>query len=265
MDRMLVVVFENEDKAREASGVLRGLDREGFIAVYDAAVVTKNHNGKTVAKKAGDFGPMGTLAGAAVGGLIGLLAGPIGATVGAVGGTLMGALSDLENVRVGTDFLADVAADLTPGKAALVAEVEEDETEPVDASMEALGGNVLRRSLRNLKNAANEQDLATTKAEIVQLKAEHAEARADRKAKLQARIDALNAKLRKKIDEAKAKREAIRSQARAKLETLKAKAAQARGSLRERHEKRLAAVEKEYDNAVERLEEARASEETVLL
>ena len=264
MDRMLVVVFENEDKAREASGVLRGLDRDGFIAIYNAAVVTKGHNGKAMAKKAGDFGPLGTLAGAAAGALVGLLAGPVGATVGAVGGTLIGGLSDLENVRVGTDFLTDVANELVPGKAALVAEIEEVETTPVDERMESLGGSVLRRSLRELKQAENKQDLATTKAEIVQLKAEHAEARADRKAKLQARIDALNVKLRKKIDEAKAKREAIRSQVRAKVETLKAKAAQARGEIKARHEQRLAAVEKDYDRTVERLEEERAGE-TVFL
>jgi uncharacterized membrane protein len=51
MDRMLVVVFENEDKAREGSRALRELDQEGFIAVYDAAVVTKSHNGKATARQ----------------------------------------------------------------------------------------------------------------------------------------------------------------------------------------------------------------------
>ncbi len=256
MDRMLVVVFENEDKAREGSRALRELDREGFIAVYDAAVVTKSHNGKATARKAGEFGPLGTLAGAAVGGLIGLLAGPVGATVGAVGGTLMGGLSDLENVRVGTDFLTDVANELVPGKAALVAEIEEEETTPVDERMETLGGNVLRRSLRKLKQAENKQDIATTKVEIAQLKAEHAKARSERKTKLEAHIDALHARLKKQLDHAKTKREAIRRQAKAKLETLRAKAAQARGDIKAKHEQRLAAVEKDYDRTtVERLEE----------
>jgi len=264
MDRMLVVVFENEDKAREGSRALRELDQEGFIAVYDAAVVTKSHNGKATARKDGEFGPLGTLAGAAVGGLIGLLAGPVGATVGAVGGTLMGGLFDLENVRVGTDFLADVANELVPGKAALVAEIEEEQTTPVDERMETLGGNVLRRSLRKLKQAQNQQDLATTKAEIAQLKAEHADARAERKTKLEAHIDALSAKLKKQLDQAKTKREAIRNQAKAKLETLKSKAAQARGDIKARHEQRLAAAAKEYHQAAERLEEERAGE-TVFL
>ena len=264
MDKMLVVVFDNKDKAREGARVLRELDRDGYIAVYDGAIVTKCPNGTAKVQSAGEFGPGATLAGAALGGLIGLLAGPVGATVGAVSGTLIGGAADLENIRIGTDFVTDVTAALVPNKAALVAELEEEETAPVDTRMEALGGNVLRRSLRELRHAKNDQDVATTKAEIAQLKTEHAQAKAERKAKLEARVDVLHAKLQKQIDQAKAKREAIRRQAKAKLEALKAKAAQAQGRMKDRHERRLAAVTKQYDKAVERLEEERVAE-TVLL
>jgi uncharacterized membrane protein len=118
-------------------------------------------------KRSSEYGPVGTLRGLAVGSLIGLLVGgPVGMVVGSTGGTLVGALSDLENVRVGTDFVEDAAKELAPGKAALVAEIEEDEIRRLDMRMEELGGHVLRRSLRKLKHVQNEQDLATLKAEI---------------------------------------------------------------------------------------------------
>lgn len=253
MDRMLVVVFDNEDKAYEGSRVLRRLDEDGYVAVYDAAVVAKNHNGTSIVKRGGEFSPRGTLIGLAVGSLIGLLGGPAGVAVGFAGGTLMGAFSDFENVRVGSDFIEDVEKELIPGKVALVAEVDEEEITPVDVGMEALGGHVLRRSLRELKHAENEQDIATIKAEIAHSKAEHAAASVERKAKLEVRIEALNARLQQKIDQAKARRESFRREAQAKLEALKTKAVQASRDMKAKHEQRLATQTKEYDQWLERL------------
>jgi uncharacterized membrane protein len=263
MDRMLVVIFDNEEKAIEGSHVLRELDHDGYIAVYDAAIVVKSPNGTTTMRRVGEYGPVGTLTGVAVGSLIGLLAGPIGALGGAIGaatgavsGTLVGALSDFENVRVGSDFIADASKELVPSKVALVAEIEEEEITPLDEGMEALGGHVLRRSLHELKVAENDRDIATLKAEIAHSKAEHAKARAERKAKLEARIGALNAKLQQKVDQAKARHESFRRQAEAKVETLKAKAARARQDIKFKHEQRLATQlkqEKEYDKWLERL------------
>jgi uncharacterized membrane protein len=250
---MLVVVFDNEDAAHEGSRVLRKLDEDGYVAVYDAAIVTKNANGTATVKRGGKYGRVGTVTGLAVGGLIGLLAGPLGAlggalgaATGAVGGTLVGALSDFENVRVGSDFIADASKELAPGKAALVAEVDEDEITPVDLGMEDLGGTVLRRSLRELKHAENDQDIATTKAEIAHTKMEHAATSAERKAKLQARIDSLNTRLKLKIERAKARREAMKRSAEAKIEALKARAAHSRQEMKAKQEQRVALAKNKF-------------------
>jgi uncharacterized membrane protein len=250
---MLVVVFDSNNKAIEGSHVLRKLDHDGSIAVYDAAIVAKNSNGTTTVKRSGEYGPLGTVTGLAVGSLIGLLGGPAGMAVGFAGGTLIGALSDFENARVGSDFIADAAKELVPGKVALVAEIEEEQITPVDTGMKALGGHVLRRSLRELKHAENEQDLAAIKAEIAESKAEHAAARAERKANLEARIDALNVRLKQKMDQAKTGREAIRRQTEARIEALKAKAAQSRQDIKAKHEQRVATLTKEYNKWVEQL------------
>ena len=254
MDRMLVVVFSNAQQASEGSEALRQLDYDGYIAVYDAAVVAKSPTGTMTVKRSGEYGPVGTLTGLAVGSLIGLLGGPAGVAVGFTGGALIGGLSDLENVRVGSDFIEDAAKELAPGKVALVAEIEEDEITPLDIRMEALGGHVLRRSLRELKHVRNEQDLATLKAEIAQLKAEHAAARAERKAKLESRIDALNARLKQKTDQARTTREALRRQAEAKIEALKARAAQAKQEAKLKHEQRVARAKKAYQDWVDQME-----------
>src|SRR5262249_55568024 len=159
-------------------------------------------------------------------------------------GSLIGSIADLDNVRVGSDFLSDVADTLTPGKVAVVAEVDEEWTTPVDTRMEALGGLVLRRSLWEVEDTQNERDIASINADITQLKTEHAEAKAERKAKLQARMDTLSAKLQEKSDKSKARLEAIRDEADAKLEALKAKAAQSKQDVKAKQEQRMATVKK---------------------
>ncbi len=254
MDRMLVVVFSNADKANEGSAALGELEEDGYIAVYDAVIVAKSPHGTTTVKRIGEYGPEGTLTGLAIGSLIGLLGGPAGAAVGFAGGSLIGALSDSENLRVGRDFIEDAAKELVAGKAALVAEIEEDEITPLDMRMEALGGHVLRRSLNELKHAENERDLATLKLEIAQAKAEHAAARAARKAKLEARIDALNARLKQKIDQAKARRDALRRQAEAKIEVLEAKAAQSKQDIKTKNDQRVVRAKTAYHNWVDQIE-----------
>ena len=108
---------------------------------------------------------------------------------------MAGSLADLNKARIGGDFIDDVSKELRPTKFALVAEIQEDWTTPVDDRMEALGGFVFRRALSDVKHMANDEDIAALKADLAQLKAEHAEARADRKAKLHEKINQLESEI----------------------------------------------------------------------
>jgi uncharacterized membrane protein len=247
MERMLVAVFDNGSKAYDGLRALHELDADGSIAVYATAVVAKGTDGLGGVKKRGDPGFPGTVTGTAVGALIGLLGGPAGMAVGAAGGTLIGAAVDFENARVGSDFVAEIANALVPGRAAVIAEIDEEWTTPVDTRIQALGGQIFRRSLWEVTDAENERDNAAIKADIAQLKSEHAEASAERKAKLQAKIDALNAKLKDNSDKVKARHEVIRRELRAKLEGLKTKAAQAKQDIKAKHDQRISAFTAEYD------------------
>jgi len=253
MDRMLVVVFDNEKTAYEGSRALQQLDADGNIAVYASAVLAKNADGSTEVKQGDEATPWGTLAGTAVGSLIGILGGPAGVALGAATGALVGALPDLDNARVGSDFLDDVGKALTPGKIALVAEIDEDWTAAVDTRMEALGGYIYRRSLADVVDTQDERTIASLKVDIAQTKAEHAEAKGERKAKLQSRIDTLNAKLQEKLDKSKARREAIQREADLKVDGLKTRAAKAKQEIKAKHEQRMASVKKQYNDWLDRL------------
>jgi len=235
MDRMLVVVFDKEAKAFEGKKALLQLEYEGSIVVYAHAVVAKNADGTVTVRRTDDPGPLGMLLGTSIGTLIGFLGGLPGIAIGAAVGLVAGSVTDLNKARVGADFIDDVSKELRPNRFAVVAEIKEDWTTPVDNRMEALGGFVFRRALSEVKHMVNDEDIAALKADLAQFKAEHAEAHADRKAKLYEKINQLESKIQARLEKAKERREAAEQEAKAKVELLKAKAAALKAKTAETH------------------------------
>jgi uncharacterized membrane protein len=225
MDRMLVVVFDDETKAYEGQKALLHLDSEGSISVWAYAVLAKHADGTATLKRQDDYGPIGTVLGTSFGALIGLLGGPVGVALGALTGTIAGQAVDVDKSFVGEGFLEDVNKALKPGKFALVAEVDENWTTPVDTRMEAIGGTVFRRALSDVKHTLHDQHIAAMQADLAQMKAEQAEANANRKAKLQEKINQLDSKIQEQLQKGKERREAAEREAQAKVKVLKAKAA----------------------------------------
>jgi len=224
MDRMLVVVFNNESKAYEGKKALMQLDGEGSISVYAYAVLAKHADGTSTIKQGDDVGPLGTLVGTSVGSLIGLLGGPPGLAIGAAAGSLAGGFFDLHNVRIGDDFIDDVGKALTPNKVAVLAEVDEDWTTPVDTRMEALGGTVFRRALSEVTDTVNQEELTAMKADLAQFKAEQAKSDADRQAKIREKINHLTSRIQAYEQRILDRRRAAESQAQAKAQRLRKKA-----------------------------------------
>jgi uncharacterized membrane protein len=153
MERMLVVILNDESKAYEAADSLKSLNEEGAIGLTGEWVLTRQQDGDVSIVKHDDTLPEGTMGGTVVGGLIGLFGGPVGLAIGAATGAAAGATADMARARLEQDFVADISACLAPGKTALVAEINEDEPEAVDARMDALGGRIFRRDLLDFADA----------------------------------------------------------------------------------------------------------------
>lgn len=228
MDRMLVVVFDSESKAYEGKKALLQLDEEGSIGVYGYAVLAKNADGSASVKQGDDVGPIGSLIGTSLGSLIGVLAGPVGLAVGATAGLAAGGAFDVNNAGIGEDFIDDVSKVLLPNRVAVIAEIDEEWTTPVDTRMEAIGGTVFRRAFSEVQDQIHDENVAAMKADLAQIKAEHAKAQTDRKAKLQEKINQLDSKIQTQLQNAKDRREATQRRAQAKVQALKDKAAEAR-------------------------------------
>jgi uncharacterized membrane protein len=154
MENLLVAVFDSESQAREASLVLEQLAEADTIGLKAGALVTKSEGGAITVTRTRRPAPEGTLGATAVGTLIGLLAGGVGLAVGAATGLALGGATDFFATKVERGFLARVERSLEPGKSAVVAQIYEEQTGPVNERMAALGGVVFRRAL---SDAADEQ------------------------------------------------------------------------------------------------------------
>src|SRR5262245_23993692 len=148
MERLLSVVFNDEAKAYEGLRALNQLSDEGSLTAYAAQVIQKDASGKISTKQTEGNFPLQTAKGLWLGSLIGLLGGPVGLGIGAAVGSSAGALGDLNIAGLNADYVNEVAKALTPGKVAVVADVDEEWVTPVDTRMEALGGVVLRTARR---------------------------------------------------------------------------------------------------------------------
>jgi len=251
MERMLVVVFDNELKAYDGSRALKELHSEDSISIHAEAVIKKNDDGTVTIKQEADDFPIKTVGGTAIGALIGLLGGPVGLAVGTVAGTFAGSMLDLYRAGVNAEFLDDVSARLTPGKWAIVADVSEEWETPVDTRMAALGGTVFREIRYEIEDEQDKRDVAAIKANISQLKKEQAKSRADQKAKIQSKIDGLNKKLHAKLEQAKNRRKRRKEEVKAKVEALEKKASKAKGEAKAKIEERIANIKKKSKESKE--------------
>jgi uncharacterized membrane protein len=260
MEKMLVVVFDNEKKAYDATRALNQLDSEGSVTVHAETVIAKSNDGTVTVKKEADEFPVRTVTGTAIGSLIGLLGGPIGVGFGAAAGTIAGAMDEIYFAGVDDDFIMDISSHLTNGKYAVLADVSEEWVTPIDTKMEELGGTVFRTAKKNFEADQWAKDTAATNLEIDQLKTEMAKARADRKAKLQSKIDALNKKLETKQMKANERLKQMKGETDAKIHGLEMKRKTAHADMKARIDSRIDEVRKHYEESERQFKMHRAEQ-----
>ncbi len=256
MDKILVIIFDNESKAYEGSRALQELQHEGSIHLYTKAVIIRDAGGKVEVMELSDKGPQGTAVGLLTGSLVGLVGGPVGLLIGAGAGTVGGSLFDLVSMGLGEDFLYEVGESLRPGKSAVVAEVWERWVLPVDTRMEALGGVVFRRVRRDILDDQIERDVATLKVEIAELEAERDQATGEAKGKLQKRVDAAKARLQATQDAIQARIEASQKETDAKIKSLQEQAAKESGERKAKREARIAELKADQKRRSDLLKQA---------
>ena len=159
MSDLLVIAFPSEEKADEVRKKLLDMQQEYLIELGDAVVAVKQPNGHIKLNQL--FHP--TAAGAAGGALWGTLIGMLflmplaGAALVAGAGALGGALTD---AGINDQFMRDAAQTLQSGQAALFLLIRKMTTDKVLATLQGVGGTVLRSSFDHTKEEQLREALA---------------------------------------------------------------------------------------------------------
>jgi len=256
MDKMLVAVFDTEAAAFKGLSALKDLHQQGDATLYASAVIVKDKSGAISVKQAADDGPVGTALGFLTGGLVGVLGGPAGLALGASLGGLTGSLLDLDRSGIGATFIDDVAGSLTPGKAAVLADVDEIWTTPIDTRLRELGGMVFRRLRSEVIEDQLARESAAYEANLKALNDELKQANAENKAAIQKEIEQTKKQLKAIQDNAQQRLDHAKSEMEGRMKALQEQARSASDRTKARIEKRRAAVKTDYEMRSGKLKQA---------
>lgn len=156
MRNYLAIVFNDIGHAYDGLHTLWLLDDDGEVTVHGTTVVHRDRLGQFHVDTKETRPAFATAVGVGVGAMLGLLAGPVGAAAGAgigaaVGGTL-GIVEDLDRADLRGQAAAETRLMLAVGQSAIIADVSEEWTTPIDRRMHALGGQVHRKSRMDLRD-----------------------------------------------------------------------------------------------------------------
>jgi len=256
MSKYVVCVFNDEKAVYQGAKALLELDNDASITLYEGAVVAKEADGTVRVMDWEEEGPIGALGGMLLGSLIGVIGGPVGLAIGAATGSMTGLMADAARCGVNDEFLADVMDVLTPGKYALVAEITEGWTTPLDSAMEKLGGTVFRTWRIDVEDAQIERDIEANQREHAELKEEWHQAVGDAKEKLKTKINATEAKLNALDDRLENKVETMMKESDAKIEKLNQQIAKTSGDFKHKLEKARDDLKVDYQKRSEKLKQA---------
>ncbi len=257
MNQMVAAVFDNENAALEGLRALRDLHSEGGISLYESAMIVKDEAGKVSVKQEADKGPAGAVLGLLAGGLVGVLGGPAGLPVGAYIGGLAGMLFDLGKFGVDLTFFDDVSRALTPGKAAVLAEVEESWTSLLDDRLERHGGTVHRRFRVDIVEDQLVRESAGLEAKLNTLQDELEHSIAEERAAIQKDIEQVKKQIKATQDQASVRLEQAKAEMNARIKVLQDQAKEASGRTKARIEKRVADVRADFEVRSRKLNQAR--------
>lgn len=145
MSDLIVVTFDSHEQAQSAREAVKRIQHAGQIVVEDAAVISKDADGKLQVHNEAEHG---VKVGAGVGSMVGLLFSfvlpGLGLAIGAAGGALIAKLLDR---GVEKQFVKDVAEQLQPGASAIFLVVNAYEPAAIREAFAPYSGTITQTTL----------------------------------------------------------------------------------------------------------------------
>jgi len=261
MSNFVITVFPNESKAYAAVHALDQLHAEGSITLFDTVVVERQPDGQLAAKQKDPNGALGAGLGAVLGSMIGVFGGPIGFAIGAVAGGAVGGTTAHVHFAVSDEFLEDIAKTMNPGDYAVLAEVSERWTAPIDTRMRELGATVIREKRSDYVDDLIEKRTQASWAEIeafkTQKQTEHAARKAERReGRLDDRIVDVRDRLQRVADKARTRLDDTKRELETKLQALDDQAKKATPEVKHDIEERVTELRKDFGERERKLSNA---------
>ena len=258
MDRFIAIMVQDENKAYECVRALEELHNEGSVTVYATAVLQRLGNGTLSLKQQSDDGPVGTALGSLIGMLIGLAAGPAGVVAGAASGGIIGAWGQYGvHAEISDEFADDLTKTLRPGDFAVLAEVQEEWTAPIDTRIEKLGGKIVRESRTAYVEDLMHKRVDADKTALQKFKTDRESAKAERmQSDLEHEIQTAAEKLRRRADKAQTRLDHQKEEMNAKVKRLEDQASQAKPEVKNRIQQRIADIRRDFSERSGKLQRA---------
>lgn len=147
--QVIVAAFQDPNGASAALEQLKEQQSQGTIKIEDAAILTKDAEGKLHIKETADMGGgKGAVVGGIIGGVIGILAGPAGIAAGAAAGAVVGGLvAKLHDAGFPDERLREIGAGLKPNTSAIVALVDHVWVAEAERQMQEAGAETMTAAL----------------------------------------------------------------------------------------------------------------------
>ena len=256
MDKMIVIVFTNETNAFNGLTELKNLHRNGDITLYNEMVISKDDRGEISTKDIKDDGPIGTFMGMSVGALLGMFGGPVGMLAGMSGGALAGMFYDINEADIDIEFVDEVSKKMVPGTVAILADVNEEWTTPIDSKMVESGGVVFRQLRRDVEDNQIEQRINKEQESIEKFKKELQASKDDAKDKINEHINKAKENLVSLSERAKKKEESLKEDMQRKIETLEGQVKDLDQKNRDKINQMIERVKTEYNTKIDKLHRA---------
>ena len=165
MSEFIAITYDGELRAEEVRLELLKMQKEHLIALDDAVVAVKKHNGKVKLHQMYNLTASGACGGSFWGALIGLvfLNPLLGAVIGGSMGAVTGALGDL---GIDDKFMKELSANMQPNSSTLFILIRKITPDKVLEEMQPFGGKLLRTSLSHEDEAKLQAALDAAKEKV---------------------------------------------------------------------------------------------------
>ena len=253
MDKMLVAVFESESQASAAAGAMKDRSEDSALLVYALAVIVRDVWGISVVDFTREKDRSHRALGIATRSLIELFNEPNHTVDDVNSDAITGAMMKMARAGVDAVFLDEVARHLLPGRAAIVAEIEEMTATKIDILLESQGGTVFAYVRRENMDAEIAREMDALCREIQNLESQLLHAADGSKAQLQEKMDLAKARFEATKERASQVAASIKREAEAKIVWLQERAATASGGIKARIEGLAGEVRVDYVNRATKL------------